>query len=374
MGDLKFSSLNVRGLGEVSKRKEIFNWLRKKKFSIYMLQEVHCTEKNIHLWTAEWGYKALFSCCASNKAGTCILFNNNFHLQITKTRSDPNGRFIICDICINGISTIRSLMKDANKPLSYEEFQNKYGLKACPLAFGGIIATLKNLRKRFKENIDSPEKDEIEPFIKIFLKAKKPSNLTYKILVATKSEAPETSQAKWHEDCDLEKGEFDWKRAFQSTKICTKSTKLIIFQFKFLHRRLPTNSFLYKINVKDSDRCSFCEKETETLLHLFWHCNQTTRFWESFFKWLQTSLCTQKGNKLDMTIALGLKPDTSNAKLQINFSCLMSRYCIWVCKLKNEIPNLSHFLHLMNKSYEIEKNDPNSSSEKWKPLLGHLSN
>ena len=169
----------------------------------------------------------------------------------------------------NGISTIRSLMKDANKPLSYEEFQNKYGLKACPLAFGGIIATLKNLRKRFKENIDSPEKDEIEPFIKIFLKAKKPSNLTYKILVATKSEAPETSQAKWHEDCDLEKGEFDWKRAFQSTKICTKSTKLIIFQFKFLHRRLPTNSFLYKINVKDSDRCSFCEKETETLLHLF---------------------------------------------------------------------------------------------------------
>ena len=274
----------------------------------------------------------------------------------------------------NGISTIRSLMKDANKPLSYEEFQNKYGLKACPLAFGGIIATLKNLRKRFKENIDSPEKDEIEPFIKIFLKAKKPSNLTYKILVATKSEAPETSQAKWHEDCDLEKGEFDWKRAFQSTKICTKSTKLIIFQFKFLHRRLPTNSFLYKINVKDSDRCSFCEKETETLLHLFWHCNQTTRFWESFFKWLQTSLCTQKGNKLDMTIALGLKPDTSNAKLQINFSCLMSRYCIWICKLKNEIPNLSHFLHLMNKSYEIEKNDPNSSSEKWKPLLGHLSN
>ena len=53
----------------------------------------------------------------------------------------------------NGISTIRSLMKDANKPLSYEEFQNKYGLKACPLAFGGIIATLKNLRKRFKEKI-----------------------------------------------------------------------------------------------------------------------------------------------------------------------------------------------------------------------------
>ena len=67
-------------------------------------KKVHCTENNVHLWTAEWGYKALFSCCSSNKAGTCILFNNNFDLQINKTRSDPNGRFIICDINTNGTS------------------------------------------------------------------------------------------------------------------------------------------------------------------------------------------------------------------------------------------------------------------------------
>ena len=102
MEALKLSSLNVRGLGEVLKRKEIFNWHRSKKLSICMLQEVHCTENNIHLWTAEWGYKALFSCCTSNKAGACILFNNSFDLEIMKTRSDPNGRFIICDIKANG--------------------------------------------------------------------------------------------------------------------------------------------------------------------------------------------------------------------------------------------------------------------------------
>ena len=36
------------------------------------------------------------------RAGTCILFNNNFNLQFTKTRSDPNDRFILCDINANG--------------------------------------------------------------------------------------------------------------------------------------------------------------------------------------------------------------------------------------------------------------------------------
>ena len=76
--DLKIASLNVRGLGNNTKRREAFNWLRVKKKSIYMLQEVHCSEDTTNIWASEWGYKALFSCSCSNKAGVCILFNNNF--------------------------------------------------------------------------------------------------------------------------------------------------------------------------------------------------------------------------------------------------------------------------------------------------------
>ena len=63
-----------------------------------MLQEVHCSQDTIDRWTCEWGYKALFSCCSSNKAGVGILFNNNFNFQIHKIFSDPSGRFLICDI------------------------------------------------------------------------------------------------------------------------------------------------------------------------------------------------------------------------------------------------------------------------------------
>ena len=41
--------------------------------------------------------------------------------------------------------------------LSYTEFLNKHHCKDCPLAFSGIIATLKTIRKRLKKNIDSLE-------------------------------------------------------------------------------------------------------------------------------------------------------------------------------------------------------------------------
>ena len=93
--NLSICSLNVRGLGDNLKRPELFNWLRKKKHSIYMLQEVHCSENTNSMWSAEWGYKTLFSGQASSKCGVAILFNNTFSFKIRKSFSDPNGRFII---------------------------------------------------------------------------------------------------------------------------------------------------------------------------------------------------------------------------------------------------------------------------------------
>ena len=66
-----------------------------------MLQEVHSTENTNHVWSTEWGYQTIFSTYKSNKAGVCILFNNNFNLQIEKLFIDPSGRFIICDIKAN---------------------------------------------------------------------------------------------------------------------------------------------------------------------------------------------------------------------------------------------------------------------------------
>ena len=55
------ASLSVRGIGNNAKRRETFNWLRSKKYSIYLLQEVHCSQENSHLWASDGEYKSLFS-------------------------------------------------------------------------------------------------------------------------------------------------------------------------------------------------------------------------------------------------------------------------------------------------------------------------
>ena len=87
-------------------------------------QEVHCIEKTNHLWKAEWGYQAYFTSYESNKAGVCILFNNNFNLQIQRLYTDPVGRFIICDLKANEkfLTLANIYAPNEDKPSFFQNF------------------------------------------------------------------------------------------------------------------------------------------------------------------------------------------------------------------------------------------------------------
>ena len=105
--ELVICSFNVRGLSNTMKRRETFRWLNMKKYAVYFLQEVHCKKNKEHIRSAERGYSAIFSSFLSASAGACVLFNNNFNLQILKSFSDPEGRFVMVDIKLeNKISTL----------------------------------------------------------------------------------------------------------------------------------------------------------------------------------------------------------------------------------------------------------------------------
>ena len=73
----------------------------------------------------------------------------------------------------------------------------------------------------------------------------KSSKLVYKKLVLSKSEQPKQSQEKWHKEINIGAEEnITWKSAYEIAFECTKNSKLIIFNFKFLHQHLATNTFL----------------------------------------------------------------------------------------------------------------------------------
>ena len=143
-------------------------------------------------------------------------------------------------------------MDDSRNFLSLTGFQNKYNLKVRPLAFYGLISAVKLLKGHISQNTRVLLK--YESFLCKFVVNSKPSRLVYKKLVSKKSESPSSSQQKWLEDINIM---INWKTVYQLSSQCTKSTKLIAFNFKFLHRRLSTNKFLKKISVGQNLKTSF---------------------------------------------------------------------------------------------------------------------
>ena len=99
---IKISSSNVRGLHDVQKRKDVFDYLRNKKFHICCLQDTHFTESLEPYIRAEWGGEAIFSSFSSSQRGVCILFSNDFEYKVLKVKKDIQGNYIILELEIEG--------------------------------------------------------------------------------------------------------------------------------------------------------------------------------------------------------------------------------------------------------------------------------
>ena len=96
-------SFNARGLANRLKRQQVFNWIKQKRVKIALLQETHSTADTEYLWRFDWGGDIIFSHGNSAARGTAILFDKDTPVQILNSYTDPEGRFIILDLELNGL-------------------------------------------------------------------------------------------------------------------------------------------------------------------------------------------------------------------------------------------------------------------------------
>ena len=272
-----------------------------------------------------------------------------------------------------GITKVKDLqMTGTNRFLPLNALASKYDIKPRPLGFYGLVSAVKSLRKTVTE-VDEIKNQNPETLCDRIMKSQRPGPLIYKKFIKANSLTPTNSQNKWLQDCNYleEENTFNWKLAYLLAPSCTKSTKLIEFQFKFLHRRIPTNNFLFKIGRKENENCTFCHSASETLIHLFWSCHVTSSFWERMVDWLQENLLISSEYTLLNITALGLRPDPHpKHTLQLNYIYLLARYHIWKAKLEETSPNFVHFLRLVKSRFTIETTA--GDTKKWTPLADCL--
>ena len=164
----------------------------------------------------------------------------------------------------------------------------------------------------------------------------------------------------------------NWENTYRLPFLCTTETKLRVFQFIFLHRRIATNDFLFKIGLKQADSCSFCGEFTETLAHLFWYCSYTQKFWKDISQWITQNTTLNKSIAFSALICLGLIDNISDLLLHHLF--LIAKRYFYTCKLNICNPALQVYIQTVMNSMEIEKeiasnnNNMSSFKSKWIPL------
>ena len=75
-------SFNVRGLGQIKKRRNVFNFLEKNNFDICFLQETHSKLEVEPLWTRESNQHMYFSGRSSASGGVCFIVKRSLHFNL----------------------------------------------------------------------------------------------------------------------------------------------------------------------------------------------------------------------------------------------------------------------------------------------------
>ena len=94
--------MNVHGIGNYVKRKQIFRYLHEKEIDVAFLQETHATKSCHRRWQNEWDGKILYSDQNSSSRGVAILFNDRKNkLKIYKVDRDEEGHLLYAQLELN---------------------------------------------------------------------------------------------------------------------------------------------------------------------------------------------------------------------------------------------------------------------------------
>ena len=185
----------------------------------------------------------------------------------------------------NGIRFINDIVNEDGTFFSHQKIEEMYQINVNFMRYNSIISAIHQASKSFVGKNHKLELPLIPSAIKRLVKSSKGSKDMY--IVLNKNGSVPTSQLRWTEIFGFDQNH--WKKIYKLPFVVTNNTKLQWLQYRFNHRILATNKFLHKIKIYDNPNCTFCNREIETLEHLFWECEHTQLLLEQIENWFLTN-------------------------------------------------------------------------------------
>ena len=144
-----------------------------------------------------------------------------------------------------------------------------------------------------------------------------------------------------------------WEKIFWACSKAVQDNKCFWFQYKILYNILNTREYLNKIKVSKSDKCFFCQKETESVRHLFGQCQRVQELWNNLETWILNQLAISIKLNECMKI-LGYTIFDPNF-WPLNFILLLTRHYIYHCSVKETDLNIYSLQKEIKQKFEEQK-------------------
>lgn len=269
-----------------------------------------------------------------------------------------------------GVCTINDLVNEEGSFMSLDSFRGTYNIATNFLTYNGVLAAVKGWLKKIKINISYKLVGPIQPFnLQIFFKSKKGSKDMYNVL--NKYEFRPKAEQKW--GTILNNQNINWLRLHSnSLKYCTY-TKYKWFQYRINHMILATNASLFKMGKKETDQCTFCNEQVETLEHIFWGCHKVNELWVFLNRWIFEETNIEIPLNLEIVLFGSFEKNTQTHNVIRNKILVLTKYYIYRTKLSSEELNNIGLKHYVVENLTLEKQifSNNNSQDKlnkyWSP-------
>ena len=304
-------------------------------------------------------------------------FNYNYQykteselLWYNSTVRIQNKPFFWKDIYNSGLIFIHQLFSN-KKFKSQEQVWEEY--KLSELRYNSLKAAIPTVTKTYFLEHEKQQYMPLPPHTYDMCTAQNNFKLSQKVYQYITEDATlcQSKLTKWNEELrdEITQSIYEFGKLHLDIQKLTNVPKFKSFQYRLLQRGLVTNIQLHKWKMIPDNKCTFCKKEPETLVHLFVQCPKIKSLWEQVVSMIKQRYAPTTLRINDTNIITNRIVRQKNSV--INFICLITKQFIYRQRCLSQtihFPVLQGYLNSienMEKYIAIKNGKLNFHERKW---------
>ena len=244
---------------------------------------------------------------------------------------------------------VKDLLNSDGEFLSFEQFKQQYDVQTHFLDYYSCVSSIRKYLKTTNITIQDTTSFQSTKARKLMISSPKGCKIFYDTFIQ-KMDNPNPCK-KW---VNLLSEEINWDKVFEFTRKI-KEIKLRWFQMRITYRIIVTNSVLKEMGIVESNNCSFCNTERDSIYHYLWSCPCSQLFWNEFERYLKQKCTHCERLKITKSLALFGCGEKIKTDIGFDFILLHAKYFVYKCRFTKTKPRLTAFLNYLKHQYTIDE-------------------